>query len=322
MYFLGGKRVWVAGHRGLVGSAIMRRLATENCELLTAGHHELDLCNQSAVDGWILEHKPQVIVLSAAKVGGILANSTHPVDFLYDNLMIEANVLHAAKRVGCEKLLLLGSSCIYPKMAQQPITEDALLTGPLEPTNEWYALAKIAGVKLCAAYRQQYGCDFISAMPTNLYGFNDNFDLTSSHVLPALIHKMHVAKLEGRAEVEIWGSGNPLREFLHVDDLAEALIFLLKHYSAPDPINVGSGHELTIRDLAKLIAEVVGFKGRFVFDASKPDGTPRKFLDTSRLTALGWTAKKDLRTGVSEVYNWFEIHYKRETSQRRAMSAG
>jgi GDP-L-fucose synthase len=322
MYSLDGKRMWVAGHRGLVGSAIVRRLATENCELLTVGHDELDLCNQSAVDGWILAHKPQVIILSAAKVGGILANSTHPVDFLYDNLMIEANVLHAAKRVGCEKLLLLGSSCIYPKMAQQPITEDALLTGPLEPTNEWYALAKIAGVKLCAAYRQQYGCDFISAMPTNLYGFNDNFDLTSSHVLPALIHKMHLAKVEGRGEVEIWGSGNPLREFLHVDDLAEALIFLLKHYSGPDPINVGSGHEITIRDLAKLVAEVVGFKGRFVFDASKPDGTPRKLLDTSRLTALGWTAKKDLRTGVSEVYNWFEIYCKRATSQGRAMSAG
>jgi GDP-L-fucose synthase len=322
MFSLDGKRVWVAGHRGLVGSAIMRRLATEGCQLLTAGHDELDLCNQSAVDGWILAHKPQAIVLSAAKVGGILANSTHPVDFLYDNLMIEANVLHAAKRVGCEKLLLLGSSCIYPKMAQQPITEDALLTGPLEPTNEWYALAKIAGVKLCAAYRQQYGCNFISAMPTNLYGFNDNFDLTSSHVLPALIHKMHVAKVEGRGEVEIWGSGNPLREFLHVDDLAEALIFLLKHYSAPDPINVGSGHELTIRDLAKLIAEVVGFTGRFVFDASKPDGTPRKFLDTSRLTALGWTAKKDLRTGVSEVYDWFKINYKRAATQGRAMSAG
>jgi GDP-L-fucose synthase len=322
MFSLDGKRVWVAGHRGLVGSAIMRRLATEGCQLLTAGHDELDLCNQSAVDEWILTHKPQAIVLSAAKVGGILANSTHPVDFLYDNLMIEANVLHAAKRVGCEKLLLLGSSCIYPKMAQQPITEDALLTGPLEPTNEWYALAKIAGVKLCAAYRQQYGCNFISAMPTNLYGFNDNFDLTSSHVLPALIHKMHVAKVEGRGEVEIWGSGNPLREFLHVDDLAEALIFLLKHYSAPDPINVGSGHELTIRDLAKLIAEVVGFTGRFVFDASKPDGTPRKFLDTSRLTALGWTAKKDLRTGVSEVYDWFKINHKRAATQGRAMSAG
>ena len=239
-------------------------------------------------------------------MGGILANATYPVDFLYDNLMIEANVLHAAHRIGVEKLLLLGSSCIYPKMAQQPINEDSLLTGPLEPTNEWYALAKIAGVKLCAAYRQQYGSDFISAMPTNLYGFGDNFDLTSSHVLPALMHKMHVARLERRDEVEIWGTGQPLREFLHVDDLADALVFLLRHYSAPEPINVGSGDEVSIAELARIVADVVGFSGAFTFDRSKPDGTPRKFLDTRRLTALGWTARKTLRNGIAEVYRWYE----------------
>ncbi len=309
MYSLSGKRVWVAGHRGLVGSAVMSRLAAEDCEILVAGRDELDLCNQAAVNEWMTAHQPHAIIVAAAKVGGILANSTYPVDFLYDNLMIETNILNAAHRLGCEKLLLLGSSCIYPKMAAQPINEDSLLTGPLEPTNEWYALAKIAGVKLCAAYRQQYGRDFISAMPTNLYGLNDNFDLNSSHVLPALIRKMHVAKIEERDEVEIWGSGTPLREFLHVDDLAEALVFLMRHYSAPEPINIGSGQEVSIRGLAELIADVVGFRGRFVFDSSKPDGTPRKFLDTGRLTALGWTAKIDMRTGISKVYDWFKRQY-------------
>ena len=306
MFSLEGKRVWVAGHRGLVGSAVVRRLEGEACEILTAGSAELDLRNQAAVDAWMDARRPEAIIIAAAKVGGILANATYPVDFLYDNLMIEANVLHAAHRLGCEKVLLLGSSCIYPKLAPQPINEDSLLTGPLEPTNEWYALAKIAGVKLCAAYRQQHGSDFISAMPTNLYGFNDNFDLSSSHVLPALMRKMHAAKVEGRDTVEIWGTGTPRREFLHVDDLADALVFLMKHYSAPEPINVGSGQELTIRDLAQLIAEVVGFRGGFAFDASKPDGTPRKFLDTGKLHGLGWSAKVDLRTGVERVYAWFK----------------
>jgi GDP-L-fucose synthase len=306
MYSLHRRRVWVAGHRGLVGSAITRRLASEGCELLTAGREQLDLCDQSAVNAWMARERPDTIVLAAAKVGGILANSTLPVDFLHDNLMIATNVLRAAHRLGCEKLLLLGSSCIYPRLAPQPINEDSLLTGPLEPTNEWYALAKIAGVKLCAAYRQQYGRDFISAMPTNLYGFNDNFDLSSSHVLPALLRKTHQAKLERRDTVEVWGTGTPRREFLHVDDLADALVFLLKHYSDPAPINVGSGEEVTIRELAELIAEVVGFTGRFVFDASKPDGTPRKFLDTGRLTELGWTARTDLRTGLAQVYDWFK----------------
>ncbi len=309
MFSLEGKRVWVAGHRGLVGSAVVRRLETEACDVLTAGSQELDLRNQGAVDEWMGANRPQAIIIAAAKVGGILANATYPVDFLYDNLMIEANILHAAHRLGCEKLLLLGSSCIYPKLASQPINEDSLLTGSLEPTNEWYALAKIAGVKLCAAYRQQYGSDFISAMPTNLYGFNDNFDLSSSHVLPALLRKMHTAKVERRESVEIWGTGTPRREFLHVDDLADALVFLMKNYSAPEPINVGSGQELTIRDLAHLIAEVVGFEGRFGFDASKPDGTPRKFLDTGKLNNLGWSAKIDFRSGVEKVYGWFKQQY-------------
>ena len=306
MATIAGKRVWVAGHRGLVGGALMKRFAREDCTLLTAGHAELDLRDQAAVNAWMDRNRPEIVVLAAAKVGGILANATYPVDFLYDNLMIEANVLHAAHRVGVEKLLLLGSSCIYPKLATQPIAEDSLLTGPLEETNEWYALAKIAGVKLCAAYRQQFGSDFISAMPTNLYGFGDNFDLTSSHVLPALMRKMHIGKVERRAEVEIWGTGKPLREFLHVDDLADALVFLMHHYSAPEPINIGSGDEVSIADLARLVADVVGFDGAFVFDTSKPDGTPRKLLDTSRLTTLGWTARKPLRDGIAEVYNWFK----------------
>jgi GDP-L-fucose synthase len=315
MYSLNGKRVWVAGHRGLVGSAVMRRLAVEDCTLLTVSHAELDLCNQAAVDAWMHAHRPDAIVLAAAKVGGILANSTYPVEFLYDNLIIQANVIHAARRLGTEKLLLLGSSCIYPKLAPQPISEESLLTGPLEETNEWYALAKIAGVKLCAAYRQQYGCDFISAMPTNLYGFNDNFDLQSSHVLPALLRKMHMATVEGRQEVEVWGSGEPLREFLHVDDLADALVFVMQHYSEAAPINIGSGHELSIRELAELIADVVGFKGRFVFDPTKPDGTPRKLLDSSRLTELGWAAKTDLRTGIARVYDWFRAQYAQPARQ-------
>jgi GDP-L-fucose synthase len=288
---------------------MMQRLQGEDCELLSVERAEVDLRNQSAVERWMGDHRPQVVVVAAAKVGGILANSSYPVDFLYDNLMIQQNIVHAAHRLDCEKLLLLGSSCIYPKLAPQPISEDALLTGPLEPTNQWYALAKIAGVQLCAAYRQQYGRDFISAMPTNLYGFNDNFDLLSSHVLPALIHKIHVAKASGRDEVEIWGTGTPLREFLHVSDLVDALVFLLKAYSAPEPINVGSGQEVSIRELASLIAKVVGYEGRFVFDASKPDGTPRKLLDSRRLAALGWVAKIELEAGISEVYDWFRRHH-------------
>jgi GDP-L-fucose synthase len=288
---------------------MMQRLQREDCELLCVERAEVDLRNQSAVEMWMEAHRPQVVVVAAAKVGGILANSSYPVDFLYDNLMIQQNIVHTAHRLDCEKLLLLGSSCIYPKLAPQPISEDALLTGPLEPTNQWYALAKIAGVQLCAAYRQQYGRDFISAMPTNLYGFNDNFELLSSHVLPALIHKMHVAKTSGHDEVEIWGTGTPLREFLHVKDLVDALVFLLKAYSAPEPINVGSGQEVSIRELASLIAKVVGYEGHFVFDASKPDGPPRKLVDTRRLAALGWVAKIELEAGISEVYDWFRRHH-------------
>lgn len=305
MYSVAGKRVWVAGHRGLVGSAVVDRLQDENCIILTATKAELDLREQAAVERWMDSKRPDAIIIAAAKVGGILANDTYPADFLYDNLMIEANVVHAAKRVGVEKLLLLGSSCIYPRMAPQPITEDALLTGPLESTNEWYAIAKIAGVKLCQAYRRQFGCDFISAMPTNLYGIGDNFDLQTSHVLPALMSKIHAAKQGGHGEVEIWGTGTPLREFLHVTDLADACVYLLKHYSGAAPINVGSGQEISIRDLATLMADVIGFPGRLVFDASKPDGTPRKLLDSGPLTNLGWKASTPLKEGIATVYHWY-----------------
>lgn len=305
MYSVAGKRVWVAGHRGLVGSAVVDRLQDENCIILTATKAELDLREQAAVERWMDSKRPDAIIIAAAKVGGILANDTYPADFLYDNLMIEANVVHAAKRVGVEKLLLLGSSCIYPRMAPQPITEDALLTGPLETTNEWYAIAKIAGVKLCQAYRRQFGCDFISAMPTNLYGIGDNFDLQTSHVLPALMSKIHAAKQGGHGEVEIWGTGTPLREFLYVADLADACVYLLKHYSGAAPINVGSGQEISIRDLATLMADIIGFSGRLVFDASKPDGTPRKLLDSGPLKNLGWKARTPLNDGIATVYHWY-----------------
>lgn len=284
---------------------MVNRLRDENCIILTATKAEVDLREQAAVDRWVDANRPDAIIIAAAKVGGILANDTYPADFLYDNLMIEANVVHAAKRVGVEKLLLLGSSCIYPRMAPQPITEDTLLTGPLEPTNEWYAIAKIAGVKLCQAYRRQFGCDFISAMPTNLYGIGDNFDLQTSHVVPALMSKLHAAKQGGYGEVEIWGTGAPLREFLYVNDLADACVYLLKHYSGAAPINVGSGQEISIHDLAMLISDVVGFDGRLVFDASKPDGTPRKLLDGSSLANLGWKASTPLKDGIATVYRWY-----------------
>jgi GDP-L-fucose synthase len=259
-YDLSEKRIWVAGHRGMVGAAVARRLAAEPCTVLTAGREAVDLTDQRAVQAWMDAQRPDAVILCAARVGGIQANATRPVDFLYDNLMIEANVIHAAHRAGVEKLLFLGSSCIYPKFADQPITEEALLTGPLEPTNEWYAVAKIAGIKLCQAYRQQYGADFISAQPTNLYGPGDNYDLQTSHVLPALLRKFHEAREAGRPEVVLWGSGTPLREFLHVDDLADALVFLLTRYSGPVPLNVGSGVEVSIRALAETIAEVVGYE--------------------------------------------------------------
>ena len=302
---LSGKRVWVSGHRGMVGSAIVRRLQEENCEILTAGRNDLDLTDSAAVDAWVQTNKPDVSIVAAAKVGGIMANDSLPAVFLYQNLMISANVIHASYRGGVEKLLYLGSSCIYPRMAPQPIHEDSLLTGPLEPTNEWYAIAKIAGIKLCQAYRKQYGADFISAMPTNLFGPGDNYDLNSSHVMPALIRKMHEARLASAPSVEVWGSGTPLREFMYVDDLADACIFLTKTYSDAPHVNVGSGDEISIRDLAHLTAKVVGFEGDLVFDASKPDGTPRKLMDSTRLHDMGWKGKHGLEDGLRLAYQTF-----------------
>ncbi len=302
---LAGRTVFVAGHRGMVGSAVVRRLAGEGCTVLTADRAEADLVDQRAVDRWFARNRPEVVVLAAARVGGILANSSFPAPFLYDNLMIAANIIEAARCHGTAKLLFLGSSCIYPKFADQPIREDALLTGPLEPSNEWYAIAKIAGIKLCQAYRRQYGCDFISAMPANLYGPGDNFDLASSHVLPALIRKAHEAKLAGQASFTIWGSGTPRREFLHVDDLADACTFLLKTYSGELPVNVGSGSDLPIAELAQMVADAVGYAGAINRDESKPDGTPRKLMDSGRLAALGWSARIGLRQGIADTYRHF-----------------
>jgi GDP-L-fucose synthase len=302
---LGGKRVWVAGHRGMVGGALMRRLAGENCEILTVPRAEVDMRNQTQVDAWMKAAKPQVVFVAAAKVGGIHANNTKPAEFLYDNLMIEANIIHKAYEIGVEKLVFLGSTCIYPKLAAQPILEESLLTGPLEPTNEWYAIAKIAGIKLCQAYRRQYGRDFIAAQPTNLYGPGDNYDLTTSHVLPALLRKAHEAKLRGDSTLTVWGSGKPLREFLHVDDLADAVVHLAKHHSGEEHINIGSGEEISIRDLALQICNVVGFKGELVFDATKPDGTPRKLCDVSKLKALGWNRARKLDMGLKQTYQDF-----------------
>ncbi|WP_085810397.1 GDP-L-fucose synthase [Sphingomonas sp. TZW2008] len=304
-YDLAGKRVFVAGHRGMVGSAIVRRLASEHCEVLTAGRAELDLKDQAAVRAWFAANQPDAVFLAAAKVGGILANDSFPADFLYDNLMIEANVIEAAHVHGVEKLLFLGSSCIYPKMAPQPITEDALLTGPLEPTNEWYAIAKIAGIKLAQAYRRQHGRDFISAMPTNLYGPGDNYDLKGSHVLPALIRKAHEAKLAGADSIEIWGTGTPRREFLHVDDLADACVFLMRTYSDDGHVNVGSGSDVTIFELAQMVCDAIGFTGRIVTDPTKPDGTPRKLMDSALLTNQGWHRRIALPDGIASAYAAF-----------------
>lgn len=304
-FSLSGKRIFVAGHQGMVGSALVRRLASEECEVIFAPRSELDLIEQAQVRDWFASNQPDVVLLAAAKVGGILANDSAPVDFLYDNLMIEANVIQASFQHGVDKLLLLGSSCIYPKHAPQPLREDALLTGPLEPTNEWYAIAKIAGIKLAQAYRKQHGCDFISAMPTNLYGPGDNFDLSSSHVLPALIRKAHEAKISNSETIELWGTGTPRREFLHVDDLADACIFLLKHHSDPGHINVGCGEDIAIKDLADLVCRVVGFEGAITHDRSKPDGTPRKLLDVTTLADLGWRPEIELEEGVAQTYQWF-----------------
>jgi GDP-L-fucose synthase len=304
-FSLRGRRVWVAGHRGMVGSALVRRLASEGCEVLAATREEVDLTRQAETEAWVARHRPQAVFVAAAKVGGILANSTQPTDFLYENVMIAGNVLRAAASYGVEKLLYLGSSCIYPRQAAQPIVEEALLTGPLEPTNEAYAVAKIAGMKLAAALRSQHGCDFISAMPTNLYGPGDNYDLTTSHVLPAMIRKAHEAKVSGAKTLTIWGTGTPRREFLHVDDCADALVHIMRVYSEPGHLNVGCGDDITILDLARLVAEVVGFQGQVVTDPSYPDGMPRKRLDVSRLNALGWSRRIGLREGVTSTYAAF-----------------
>lgn len=304
MYDLSGKRVYVAGHRGMVGAAIARLLEARGITVLTAPR-EVDLREQAAVREWFAAHSPDVVVVAAAKVGGILANDSFPAEFLYDNLMIEANLIEASHRAEVGKLLFLGSSCIYPKLAPQPIPEDALLTGPLESTNEWYAVAKIAGIKLCQAYRRQYGRDFISAMPTNLYGPGDNFDLQSSHVLPALIRKAHEAKLANADSITIWGTGTPRREFLHVDDLAAGCVFLLEHYSGEAHINLGSGTDLTINQLAETVCAVVGFAGAIAHDTSKPDGTPRKLMDGSRIAEMGWRPTITLEDGIADAYHWF-----------------
>ncbi|MCB9983541.1 MAG: GDP-L-fucose synthase [Rhodospirillales bacterium] len=306
---LTGKRVWVAGHSGMVGSALVRRLGGEDCDILSVDHAALDLRNQAATRGWVIRNKPDVVVIAAAKVGGIGANAAQPADFLYDNVMIAANIIHAAYEAGVEKLLFLGSSCIYPKEAAQPIKEEALLSGPLEQTNEAYAIAKIAGLKLCEAYRAQYGCDYISAMPCNLYGPGDTFDERSSHVIPALMMKAQRAVVSGADVLEVWGSGQPLREFLHVDDLADACVFLLKHYSGALPVNVGSGEEISIAALAAHIAEIAGFSGAIKFDDTKPDGTYRKLMDSSRLKQAGWMSKVVFYQGLKGAYDWYVRHF-------------
>jgi len=300
------RRIFVAGHRGMVGSAIVRRLSNDpGVEILTASRAEVDLRDQTRVHTYIAETRPDIIILAAAKVGGILANDTYPADFLYENLIIETNVIGAAHAAGVDRLVFLGSSCIYPKFAPQPIAESSLLTGPLEPTNEWYAIAKIAGIKLCEAFRKQHGRHYISVMPCNLYGTNDNFDLKTSHVLPALIRKFHEAKAGDQKEVVVWGTGTPLREFLHVDDLADGVVFLMDHYDGAETINCGAGSDVTIKELAEIIKDVTGFSGTLVFDTSKPDGTPRKLMDSSRIAALGWKPRIGLKQGIESVYEWF-----------------
>jgi len=307
-YELQSKRIWVAGHRGLVGSALVRRLEREGCEIVTAPRATCDLRDAAQVNRFMEEIRPQAILLAAARVGGIHANDAFPADFIYDNLMIQTNVIGAAHRFSVEKLVFLGSSCIYPKFALQPIREEALMTGSLEPTNQWYATAKIAGIKLCQAMRRQHGCDFIALMPTNLYGPGDNFDLQESHVVPALLAKAHEARVHRKDAVEIWGSGKPLREFLYVDDAADGIVFAMKHYSGEEIINLGTGKEISIAALAALICDVVGFDGAIKFDPSKPDGTPRKLLDVTRIARLGWTAQTPLRLGLERTYRWYLEH--------------
>lgn len=312
MHFdLAHKRVFVAGSGGMVGSAIVRRLNRENCEILEASRYQLNLLDQQATKEWMAANKPDAVILAAAKVGGILANDTYPADFLYQNIVIASNVIEASYRAGVRRLLNLGSSCIYPKMAEQPIVEQALLTGPLEATNEYYAIAKIAGLKMAEAYRRQYGCDYISAMPTNLYGPGDNYDLDSSHVLPALIRKAHEAKQSAAKNMTIWGSGAPRREFLHANDCADACVFLLQHYSGDLHINVGSGEDISIRELADIVCDVVGYEGTIELDLSKPDGTPRKLMSGARLAALGWKPAIQFRQGITSAYSDFLEKYTR-----------
>jgi GDP-L-fucose synthase len=301
----------------MAGSAIARRLSREDCELVTATRSELDLLHQADVEAWMAAKRIDVVFLAAATVGGILANSTRPAEFLYENLVIETNIIHAARITGIKKLLFLGSSCIYPRMAEQPMREETLLTGALEPTNEWYAIAKIAGIKLCQAYQRQYGCDFVSVMPTNLYGPGDRYDSEGGHVVAALIMKIHAAKMEGRQTVELWGTGNPKREFLFSGDLADACVFVMKNYSGELFLNVGTGQDITILELAQSIAKTVGWHGTFTFDTSKPDGMPRKVMDVSRLRALGWTASTDFEAGMKEAYQWYVAN----VAQSRALTA-
>lgn len=300
-------KIFVAGHRGMVGSAIVRKLKSDgHTNIVTRRSSELDLMDQKAVQSFFESEKPDYVILAAAKVGGIQANNIYRAEFLYNNLMIESNVIHSSYEHGVKKLLFLGSSCIYPKLAPQPLTEESLLTGSLEPTNEPYAIAKIAGIKLCEAYRDQYGCNFISAMPTNLYGPNDNYDLQNSHVLPALLRKFHTAKVEGHDSVPVWGSGSPRREFLHVDDLAEACIYLMHHYDDKPFVNIGTGEDVTIKELAETIKEIVGFKGTIEWDSSKPDGTPRKLMNVDRMHHMGWKHRIELKDGIASVYEEFK----------------
>ena len=305
IFSLSGKRVWVAGHRGMVGSALVRRLQSENCEILIISRAELDLRRQEPVEEWLSTNRPDAIFLAAAKVGGIFANESYPAEFIHDNLSIEVNIIEAARKFGVSKVQFLGSVCIYPKLAPQPVKEEALLSGFLEPTNQWYAVAKIAGLKMAQAYRREYGCDFISAMPANLYGPGDNFNLAGGHVLPALLRKAHEAKTAGAQEIGIWGSGKPRREFLHVDDCADALVYLMKNYSGEDHINVGVGEDITIQDLTRMVCETVGFKGAIRNDTSKPDGTPARLMSNEKLMSLGWQSKIGLREGISDTYRWY-----------------
>jgi len=305
IFTLTGKRVWIAGHKGMVGQALVRRLEKEGCHILKVARTKLDLTRQQDVEDWMAEEKPEVVFLAAAKVGGIHANRTQPANFIYDNISIGTNVLHGAWKTGVEKLLFLGSSCIYPRLAHQPMREEDLLSGPMEPSNQWYAIAKITGIKLCQAYRRQYGCDFISAQPTNLYGNGDHFNLETGHVLPSLMLKAHQAKKAKKDFLDVWGSGNARREFLHVEDLADALVHLMQNYSDEIQINVGTGQDISIRELAELICEIVGFEGYLKFDPEMPDGPPRKLLNIDRISELGWAPQINLEQGIVSAYEWY-----------------